>query len=91
MGVLLLALMESGGAAAWLVHSLGVTFVTARCLHARAFWKERKWMLGRVGGTALSFGTILTASTYLIVKNGKKFADKLSACTAGGCGSCGSA
>lgn len=53
--LILLALLEGGGAPAWLLHALGIALVAARLGHGYALAFARHFPPGRMVGTALSF------------------------------------
>lgn len=60
--LLLIALLESQGLAAWVIHWLGGGLLVARLLHGWAFCFSDYFPPGRVGGTVLTFAVLLTAS-----------------------------
>ena len=53
--LLLLAFLESGGLAKWLVHVLGAALLVARLIHGIALSFTEKWFLGRFVGTLMTF------------------------------------
>jgi uncharacterized protein len=55
MIVVLIALLELGNAAPWLLHALGITLVIARLLHGYALSFTQSFTFGRFWGTALTF------------------------------------
>ena len=48
------------------LHGLGALLCVARAGHGVAFWTTKKWMLGRVGGTAATQFTMATLSGALV-------------------------
>lgn len=57
--LILMALLESGGAAAWLLHAIGIVLVAARLLHGVSLSFTEQWKFGRFYGTLLTFILLL--------------------------------
>jgi hypothetical protein len=53
--LLLMALLESGGLAKWVIHALGATLLVARLLHGVALSFTTNWLFGRFIGTLATF------------------------------------
>ena len=64
--LLLLAFVEMGEAADWVVHVLGLTLLAGRAAHAYGVSQAREDFRFRVTGTAMSFTMILLAALYLL-------------------------
>ncbi len=58
--VLLLLLLELGGASAWLLHGLGIALLAGRLVHAWALAAHNG--TGRMIGMGLTFGVIVVAA-----------------------------
>ena len=66
LALLLIALVETGGQAAWLIHSLGVALLLGRLLHGYALSSLSRRPAARVGGMMLTLAVIgITALTCL--------------------------
>lgn len=66
--LILIALLEAGGAAAWLLHGLGAALLLARVLHGYALAFTRHWMAGRFLGTLLTFLVLIVAVGSALVQ-----------------------
>jgi len=64
--LLLMALVEVGGAAPWLVHALGLLLLVGRLSHAYGVSQTTEVFVFRVAGMAMTFTTILCASLILL-------------------------
>lgn len=53
--LLMIGMLELGGAKAWLLHLLGATLLLARLLHGYALSFTESWKFGRFYGTLLTF------------------------------------
>ena len=60
--ILIMALAELQGAAAWLLHLLGLALLAARLIHAYGVSHSPQIIKYRVYGTVLSFIVIITAA-----------------------------
>jgi uncharacterized protein len=74
MILLLIALLELGHAAAWLLHALGVTLVAARVLHGYALSFTPSFTFGRFWGTALTFLLLVAAGALCLWHSIARFA-----------------
>ncbi len=59
LALLLLALAELGGAATWLLHTLGVMLMVGRLLHAFGFGRNPGVSKGRIVGMLMTFAVLL--------------------------------
>lgn len=66
LGLILLALLELCGAAAWGLHLAGGSFVLARVAHAIGLSRSTGASAGRAGGAALTFLAILGMALWLL-------------------------
>ncbi len=66
-GVILLALIEAGGAAALVVHALGLLLLAGRAGHAWGFSASPPVMAGRVGGMVATLTMIALSALWLLV------------------------
>lgn len=66
MILIMLGMLELGGAKPWLLHALGTTLLVARLLHGIAFTFTEKWFIGRFYGTLLTFALLLVAGGLCI-------------------------
>jgi len=53
--LIMLGMLELGGAKPWLLHALGATLLAARLLHGVALSFTASWKFGRFYGTLLTF------------------------------------
>ena len=66
LALLLIAFLEAGGQAAWLIHSLGIALLLGRLLHGYALSSLTRRPAARVGGMMLTLAVIgLAALTCL--------------------------
>lgn len=68
LGLLLIALAEAAGTAAWTVHLLGAALLVGRLLHGIALSFTAQWMAGRVAGMLLTFASLVAASVLCVVR-----------------------
>ena len=74
MALILIALLELGGSAGWLLHTLGLVFILARVLHASVDLSQKPGLRRGLGATAtwiviLAGGVLVLAmSQGMIVK-----------------------
>src|SRR5512137_2947617 len=66
--LILLLLAELGGASFGFLHLMGAAFMLGRLLHAYGLSTVRARSFGRFYGSAISWGTILVLSIYLLVR-----------------------
>lgn len=71
MILLLIALLELGHAAPWLLHTLGITLVIARLLHGYALSFTASFTFGRFWGTALTFLLLVACGGLCLYQAGK--------------------
>ncbi|CAA9532110.1 MAG: hypothetical protein AVDCRST_MAG91-3057 [uncultured Sphingomonadaceae bacterium] len=64
--LLLIALVELGGAADWAVHALGLTLLAGRAAHAYGVSRARENFRFRIAGMAMSFTVLLASALYLL-------------------------
>lgn len=62
LGLLLLFLMETGGAGGLMLHGLALVFVVARCMHAAALTSPTPRSFLRVGGMVATLSVIIVAA-----------------------------
>lgn len=62
LALVLMALLESMGANAYLLHGLGVALLSGRLVHAFGVSQERENLTLRVTGMSMTFVVIITAS-----------------------------
>ena len=62
IALILVAFAEAGGAAAWMVHTLGVTLVVGRAMHGFALSSLTRRPVARTGGMAVTLTVIGTAA-----------------------------
>lgn len=67
LALLLLALLELGGGAAWWIHGLSVTLLLGRLLHAVGVSQTREDFRLRVSGMALNLSSLLLAALALLL------------------------
>lgn len=67
MALVLLALLELGGLARWIVAVLGGVLVLARGLHAAGLSRSAGYSFGRFWGTLLTWLVLLAASVLSII------------------------
>jgi uncharacterized membrane protein YecN with MAPEG domain len=67
LGLIMLALMESGGAAAWLVHLLCLCLLMGRCLHAYGVSQTAERFHFRISGMALTFTSLAGSALTVLV------------------------
>ena len=66
LALLLIAFLEAGGQAAWLIHALGIALLLGRLLHGYALSSLTRRPAARVGGMMLTLAVIgLAALTCL--------------------------
>ena len=66
LALLLIALLEAGGQATWLIHALGIALLLGRLLHGYALSSLTRRPAARVGGMMLTLAVIgLAALTCL--------------------------
>ncbi|GMU43154.1 MAG: MAPEG family protein [Xanthomonadales bacterium] len=68
IALILLALVEAGGAPAWSVHAAGATLLVARLLHAWGLNGSAGHSIGRFWGVLLSWLAIAGLSLYLLLR-----------------------
>ena len=68
LALLLVFALESGGAAAWLLHGLGITLVGARLLHAYGVSQLKENLIFRQIGMVLTFAVIVVAAIAILSK-----------------------
>jgi uncharacterized protein len=57
--LIMIGMLELGGCPAWLLHTLGLTLLTARFLHGYSLSFTQQWKFGRYWGTVLTFLLLL--------------------------------
>jgi uncharacterized membrane protein YecN with MAPEG domain len=67
LGLILLMLMEAGGAHRWLVHTLGACLLVGRVSHAYGVSQATEDYRFRVFGMAMTFVTLVSASIVLLL------------------------
>jgi hypothetical protein len=67
LGLILLMLMEAGGAHRWLVHALGACLLVGRVSHAYGVSQATEDYRFRVFGMAMTFVTLVSASIVLLL------------------------
>lgn len=67
LGLIMLALMELGGAAAWLVHVLCLCLLVGRLLHAHGVSQTPERFQFRVVSMLMTMGCLAVASLFLLV------------------------
>lgn len=67
LALLLIFFVEHDGAAALLVHALGLALLAGRLLHAWGVSQDRENFRYRVSGMMLTFGSIVTAALAIVV------------------------
>lgn len=67
LALLMIYLVEAGGAPAAVVHALGIGLLAGRLSHAFGVSREREQLQYRVVGMALTFTVLLVAAAYLLV------------------------
>ncbi len=65
--LVLLALLEIGGTAPWLLHAIGAMLLVGRLLHGYAFAFTDLFAPGRIGGVVLTLLALLTAGGTALV------------------------
>jgi hypothetical protein len=68
LALLMVAGLEFDGASPMLVHALGASLLTGRLLHGYALAFRESFPFGRVVGTALTLGTLITAGCLCIAR-----------------------
>lgn len=71
--LLMMALLELGGLAKWVLHALGATLLVARLLHGYALSYTEKWKFGRFYGTLLTFILLLVTGVMCIWRGAAAF------------------
>ena len=66
LAILLMALVEVGGAATWAVHGLGLLLLAGRLSHAYGVSQIKEVFAFRIAGMVMTFTTILCASLILL-------------------------
>lgn len=66
LALVLLYLLQSGGAAPWLLHGLGAALVLGRLSHALGVSRQQEDYRFRVAGMAMTLGVLVTASAWLL-------------------------
>ncbi|MFQ1702101.1 MAPEG family protein [Loktanella agnita] len=66
IGIIMLALVELNGGAAWAVHLLGAMLLLGRIAHAAAFWRHPMNFKLRVAGMLLSMIMIALSAFWLL-------------------------
>lgn len=66
LGLILLALLELCGAAAWGLHVAGASFVLARVAHAVGLARSTGSSIGRAGGAVLTFVVLIGMALWLL-------------------------
>lgn len=61
ISLILIALLEASGSAAWVVHALGASLLLGRVLHGYAFAFSEHSVIGRTGGIVLTLLVLLAA------------------------------
>ncbi len=64
--LLLIGMLESQGAASWIIHALGASLLLGRLLHGYAFCFSEHFPAGRSGGAVLTLVSLLSASVLAI-------------------------
>jgi len=64
--LLMMAFLEMGGSSVLVLHGLGVATLVGRLLHGYALSFTERFALGRVGGTALTIGVLMTSAVLCI-------------------------
>lgn len=67
LALVLLYLLQAGGAAIWLLHMLGIALVLGRVSHALGVSRLQEDYRFRVAGMAMTLGMVVTASAWLLV------------------------
>lgn len=73
MILVLIALLELGHTAPWLLHTLGFTLVIARLLHGYALSFTPSFTFGRFWGTALTFLLLVVSGGLCLYQAGKAY------------------
>ena len=66
--LLLMAFVESRGAAPWLLHAMGAALIAGRLSHAYGVSQIKESFAFRVSGMAMTFTVILTAALAIVVQ-----------------------
>lgn len=66
IALLMMLVIELGGASATVIHVLGASLVFARCIHAWGLSHRSGTSLGRFWGTALTWLVVLTAAVIAV-------------------------
>lgn len=69
--ILLMALLELTGHAAWLLHAIGVILVIARIFHALGVSRHAGYSSGRFYGILVSWGLMLGMCVLLVLHAGR--------------------
>ncbi|KJZ19814.1 MAPEG family protein [Loktanella sp. S4079] len=67
MGIILVAIIELNGGAAWIVHLFGLMVLLGRASHAAAFWKHPMNFPLRQLGMLLTMGQLGLAAIWLLL------------------------
>lgn len=68
LALILMLLAEQQGAAAWIVHGIGVLLLAGRLFHAVGVSQSRERIWQRVTGMSLTFGAIVTGAIVNLVR-----------------------
>lgn len=66
LALVLIGLLELSHFSVWLLHALGAALLIARLMHGYALSFSQKFVLGRVGGTILTFGVLIVAGALCV-------------------------
>lgn len=66
--LILMALIEYAGTAAWLMHTLGIVLLVSRLAHGYTFAYTENFPAGRVAGTLGTLVVLLVAAVLAVVK-----------------------
>lgn len=67
LALLLIYFVERGGRAPFMVHVLGIALIAGRLLHAWGISQPQENFRFRVSGMVLTFTTLITASTIILM------------------------
>lgn len=69
LALLMLAMLELGRTSFYLLHALGLALLVGRLLHGYSLSFTRRWMVGRVWGTVLTFLVIIVESVLCLLQS----------------------
>jgi len=72
LGLVLLILLELQNANTWLIHSLGISLLCGRLLHAYGVSQPKEPFGLRVAGMALTLTSLLTSTVYLLILSAER-------------------